>query len=68
MLQQKSETVYARTSTPAVVHASPQTKIVMGKAEDVHAGAVVHVTGSAENDHSISAEQIVILTGYVKVQ
>jgi len=68
VLQQKSETVYARTSTPAVVHSTAQTKVVMGKPEDVRAGAVVHVTGSTENDHSISAEQIVILTGYVKVQ
>jgi Na+-transporting methylmalonyl-CoA/oxaloacetate decarboxylase gamma subunit len=68
VLQQKSETVYARTSTPAVVHSNAQTKIVMGKREDVRAGAVVHVTGSSENDHSITAEQIVILTGYVKVQ
>jgi len=68
VLQEKSETVYARTGTAAIVHSGSQTKVVMGKPEDVHAGAVVHVTGTTERDRSITAEQIVILTGYVKVQ
>jgi len=45
-----------------------QTKIVMGKETDIHAGAIVHVTGTVRNDHAIQAEQVVILTGYVKVQ
>jgi hypothetical protein len=45
-----------------------QTKIVMGKPADVHAGAIVHVTGTVQKDRVIAAEQIVVLTGYVKVQ
>jgi len=68
VLQKKSDTVYARTNTAAVVHSGSQTKIVMGKEDDVHAGAVIHVTGTAGKDHSITAEQIVILTGYVKIE
>jgi len=68
VLREKSETVYTRTNTEAVVHLSTETKIVMGKPDDVQAGAVVHVTGNSENDHSVIAQQIVILTGYVKVQ
>jgi hypothetical protein len=68
VLQQKSETVYARSATAAVVRCGSETKIVMGKPEDVRTGAVVHVTGTSERDRTITAEQIVILTGYVKVQ
>jgi len=40
----------------------------MGKAEDVRAGAVVHVTGKMAADRSVQATQIVILTGYVQVK
>ena len=68
VLQKKSETVYGRTNSEALVHWNGQAKIVMGKEDDVHAGAVVHVTGTTGKDHSIRAEQIVILTGYVKVE
>ena len=68
VLQKKSETVYTRTNSEALVHWGAQAKIVMGKEDDVHAGAIVHVTGAAGKDHSIAAEQIVILTGYVKVE
>ena len=68
LLQKKSETLYARTDTSTVVHSNPQTKIVMGKDGDVRPGAVVHVTGVTGKDRSIAAEQIVVLTGYVKVQ
>jgi hypothetical protein len=68
LLQKKTEEIYARTATPVAVHFDAQTKIVMGKKADIHAGAVVHVTGAGRDDRSIQAEQIVILTGYVKVQ
>lgn len=40
----------------------------MGKLGDLRAGAVVHVKGTIGDDHHIAAEQIVILTGYVKVR
>ena len=68
LLQKKTETIYVRTATPAVVRSTDQTKWVMGQASDVRAGAVVHVTGTAGKDHHIDGEQIVILTGYVQVQ
>jgi hypothetical protein len=68
LLEKKAEEIYARTTTPVTVQWNAQTKIVMAKMADVHAGAVVHVTGTVQKDHSIDAEQIVILTGYVKVQ
>jgi len=40
----------------------------MGKAEDVRAGAVVHLTGTMQEDRSVAAQQIVILTQYVKIE
>jgi tRNA(Phe) wybutosine-synthesizing methylase Tyw3 len=68
LLEQKTGEIYARTTTPVTVQSNAQTKMVMGTAADVRSGAVVHVTGTVQKDHSIQAEQIVILTGYVKVQ
>ena len=67
-LEKKTEEVYTRTGTAIVVQSSSDTKMVMGKREDLHKSAVVHVTGTVRADKSISAEQIVILTGYVKVE
>jgi hypothetical protein len=40
----------------------------MGKQEDVHPSAVVHVTGTLKKDRSVDATQIVILTGYVEIK
>ena len=68
VLQKKTEVIYARTATAATVYSDARTKIVMGKLADVRAGAVVHVTGTVQKDHSIAAEQIVILTWYVKLE
>jgi hypothetical protein len=68
LLQKKTEELYTRTSTSVKVQSSENTSMVMGKPADVKAGAIVHVTGTVHNGHSVQAEQIVILTGYVKVQ
>jgi hypothetical protein len=35
--------------------------MVMGKAEDIRAGAIVHVTGKIAQDRSVQAKQMVIL-------
>ena len=68
LLQKKTEEIYTRTATAVTVQSNSQTKIVMGDPVDVHAGAVVHVTGTVQKAQVIAADQIVILTGYVKVQ
>ncbi len=67
LLDRRSDTVYYRTSTPVTIRSDSATRFVMGKAADLHAAAVVHVTGTVEADHRLNAEQIVILTGYVEV-
>jgi hypothetical protein len=68
LLEKRTEEIYLRTTTRVTMRSNAQTKMVMGKMADVHAGAVVHVTGTVQKDRSVDAEQIVILTGYVKVQ
>jgi hypothetical protein len=68
LLQKKTEEIYTRTATAVTVQSNRQTRVVMGKPADVHAGAVVHITGTVQKDQVIAADQIVVLTGYVKVQ
>jgi hypothetical protein len=68
LLEKDDETHYRRTANPADVDWGKDTKIVMGKAEDVHGGAIIHVTGTLASGHSVRARQIVILTGYVQVK
>ncbi len=68
LLEKKTEEVYARTSALVTVQFNAQTKMVMGKPADIHAAAIVHATGTLRADRSLDAEQIVILTGYVRVE
>jgi hypothetical protein len=67
LLEKKSEDRYTRAQTPVIEQSSQSSKMVMGKTEAVHKGAVVHINGTRGTDGKIDAEQIVILTGYVKV-
>ena len=68
LLEKQDETHYTRTATAAEVAWGKDTALVMGKAEDIRAGAIVHVTGRVAPDRGVQAQQIVILTGYVQVK
>jgi hypothetical protein len=68
MLDRQDDTHYRRTAKPVVVNWGGETKIVMGKIEDIRSGAIVHVAGKVAADRSVQAAQIVILTGYVQVK
>lgn len=68
LLERQDETHYSHTQNLADVTWGKETGIVMGKAEDIHSGAVMHVTGKMGADRSVQAKQIVILTGYVRVK
>jgi hypothetical protein len=68
LLEKYDETHYSRSHREAEVVWGKSTKFVMGKAEDVHRGAIIHVSGKVAAERSVSAEQIVILTGYVEVK
>ena len=67
-LEKQTETVYRRTATSAKIAFDAATPIVMGKASDIHEGAVVHVTAKMGTDRVLRAEQVVVLTGYVEVK
>jgi hypothetical protein len=68
LLEKQHETHYRRTTNPVEVTWTSDTKLVMGNAQDIRAGAVVHVSGTVAGDRSIQAQQLVILTGYVEVK
>lgn len=68
LLEKQDETHYTRTTKDVEARWGKQTAIVMGKADDIKPGAVVHVTGKVAADRSVEAKQIVILTGYVQVK
>ncbi len=68
LLDKQDETHYVRTARLAEIIWSKDTAIVMGKADDIHPGAIVHITGKVAADHRVQAQQIVILTGYVQVK
>jgi hypothetical protein len=68
VLEKQSETIYRRGGNRIKVSFDPSTPVVMGKTSDVHPGAVVHITATMGNDYILHAKQIVVLTGYVKVQ
>jgi hypothetical protein len=63
LLEKQDETHYVRTGNAAEVSWGKDTALVMGKAEDIRVGAVLHVTGKVGADHGVQAQQIVILTG-----
>jgi hypothetical protein len=68
LLEKQTETVYRRSGSTIKIAFNAATPVVMGKASDVHTGAVVHVTAKMADDRRLQASQIVVLTGYVKVQ
>ena len=68
LLEKRDETHYSRTNKLVDAAWDSQTALVMGKAEDVRSGAVLHVTGKLTADRTVKASQIVILTGYVHVK
>jgi len=67
LLDRERGDLYKRTPAAVKIGYSDATPVVMGKLADLHAGAVVHVKGTIGQDHSVAAEQIVILTQYVQV-
>ena len=68
LLEKQSETICRRGAGTVQFEFSVCTPIVMGQAIDLHQGSVVHVTGTVGDDRSVLASQIVILTGYIRVE
>ncbi len=68
LLEKQDETHYVRTATEVRVGFDTSTPVVMGKAADLHPGAIIHVSGTVNTRQAVEAKQIVILTGYVQVR
>lgn len=68
LLKRETDTIYhqPRTNDSAITaFLTPETSVVMGKAEDIVPGAIVQLTGILDAHHALQTKQIVILTGYV---
>ncbi|MGH9513491.1 MAG: hypothetical protein ACRD2U_15275 [Terriglobales bacterium] len=68
LLESNGKNSYSRTAVTVQVIFGADTKIVMGNASDIHAGAVIHVAGNLTQTRAIHAQQLVVLTGYVDVK
>jgi hypothetical protein len=68
VLEKQSETVYLRTGKTIKIAFDASTPVVMGRTSDVKAGAVLHIKAKMGSDEVLRSEQIVILSGFVKVQ
>lgn len=68
LLEKQDETHYTRTATEVEVIADAKTAIVMGSRTDVRTGAILHVTGTLDENHMLHANQLVVLTEYVSVR
>ena len=68
LLEKQDETHYTRTTTEIEVIADARTAIVMGSRADVRGGAILHVTGTLDENHLLHANQLVVLTEYVSVR
>jgi hypothetical protein len=66
-LQKESEAKYRCTGEKIHVLFSDTTPVLMGKHEDLHPAAVIHVNGVVGKSHELGAGKIVVLTGYVQV-
>jgi hypothetical protein len=68
LLKRETDTIYdqPRTNDSAITAVlTPETSVVMGKAEDIVPGAIVQLSGILDAHHALRTNQIVILTGYV---
>jgi hypothetical protein len=68
LLEKQTDTLYTRTEELAEAAFDTNTTVLMGKAPDIHPGAILYVTGTVVPSHIIQARQIVVLTGYVQVR
>ena len=67
LLETSDSRSYGRTARTIDIQLAPDTRIVMGKRENIHPGAVVQVKGRVGANQSVEAERVVILTGFVQI-
>ncbi len=62
-----SDSTSRRTSETLNITFTPNTNVVMGQASDVKPGAIIQISGLRSDAHTLIAQRVVILTGYVSV-
>ncbi len=70
LFERQSDTIYLLPSEkPSTVTAllTPETSVVMGKPREIVVGAIVQLDGKMDEHHAIRTDQVVILTGYVRL-
>jgi hypothetical protein len=67
VLESRDGADYHSTHTLIRIALARDTAVIMGGAADVRPGAVVQVSGTADELHTLHAQRIVILSGYVRV-
>jgi hypothetical protein len=70
LLVRQNDTVYLLPSdrtTPVIAVLTSDASVVMGKPQDIAVGAVVQLGGTIDAHHVLQTNQVVILTGYVRV-
>jgi hypothetical protein len=71
LLERVTDAVYRRPNGGGGVLSAvvgPETPVVMGNVEDIVPGAVVQLAGTLDSHHTLLASQVVIVTGYVRVE
>jgi hypothetical protein len=70
LLEKQSDTVYRvpfRRTVAVIAVLTPDASVVMGKPQDIAVGAVVQLAGTIDASHILQTNQVVILTGYVRL-
>jgi hypothetical protein len=70
LLKRQSDTVYllpSERTPPVIAVLTSDTSVVMGKPQDIAVGAVIQLGGTIDANHVLQTNQVVILTGYVRV-
>jgi hypothetical protein len=72
LLQRKTDTVYRKpidsVGSSISAELTPETAVVMGAPRDIVADAVVQLAGTLDASHVLHTTQVVVLTGYVRVE
>ena len=68
LLKRETDTIYTppdSNDSEVTAVLTPETSVVMGKAEDIAPGAIVQLSGTLDAHHALQTSEAVILTGYV---
>jgi hypothetical protein len=68
LLERESDTAYrvpSGSGSPVAAILTSETSVVMGRPQDIAAGAIVQLAGTLDQDRVLRTKQVVILTGYV---